>query len=747
MYRFQISAHTQVGESIGLIGSTKQLGLWDVTKCLHLKTSRQHYPLWWIEIELEPNDEGIIQYKYLKLSADGSVEWESLGINRWVPRESYSQPIIIEDGSYGHLQPFPYGYFPNPTPRQPLPKESQGLKILVIGSSVALGCNAWLLKGWAYHLEQILNQKYGHQLVNRSELGANVSGTIERFPLVFAAEQPDIVIIALSLGNEGLAYCPPYQRRAVQRRFESGLQQLVKMTQEMGAMPILGGVYPHGDYQPEHTWLVRDTHNRMLTWGIPILNWFPVLDDGQGRWQNGISFDVAHPTLEGHRLMYEAIDLSFFQIDKSQLEQLKQQARHKREISVFRDEWGFHVFTCPEEKSLRIINTSKNSYTIAAYWQELQTALITHKALTPGIYIAKNTPQGTLPFFWVCEDGSIETMFEIPPYADVEYEASFKLFSPKASQILFYDGHLGILKESSTVLRLINETEHEYNIQPMWKEVRVALKEMPSGVYEDSLAKDTPFRTMMIGEDGLESRVKIPPKSALLFQYKCQLSEISRIALLPLGDRCAARMLLYKMEYDGPAFPFDLTRSTNLADVADIIANDFNDMWNPHFLYYSPEGNRLYHTKWTGLSFGHEVEDTDDPLRDMSPIYERMHIRYSARSERFHYALNKCDEVLFIRTGFAERGTVIDLLDKLKGKCNGKPFRVLLLSGQSSEEFAGLANVIHHQYDFSPDQMYADLDYWLHCTDIMRSILESLGVSSKNLFWCPPNPPKTSLVC
>jgi hypothetical protein len=742
MYQFQISAHTQVGESIGIVGSTRELGLWEVTKCLPLQTSSERYPLWWTDIELESNEEQRIEYKYIRLGADGSVEWESLGANRWIPRESSHQPIIVEDGSYSYIQPYPYGYFPNPNPKKPLSKGSNGLKIVVIGSSVALGCNAWLLRGWAYHLEQILNEKYGHQLVNRSELGANVSRTIERFPLVVAPEQPDIVIIALSLGNEGLAYCPPHQRRAVQRRFESGLQQLVKMTQELGAIPILGGVYPNGDYQPEHTWLLQDTHNRMLNWGIPLLNWLPVLDDGQGRWKAGISFDVAHPNLEGHRLMYEVIDLSLFQINKNQLAQIKQKARQKQEIPVFRDDWGFHVFICPEEKSLRVINTSKNTYTIAAYWEELQTALLEKAGLIQGLYIAKNVPQGTLPFFWVREDGSIETMFDIPPHADIEYTAAFNLFSPKVSQILFYDGHLGILKESSTILRVINETAHEYNIQPMWTEVRLALKEMPPGVYEDQLEKDAPFRTLMIGEDGLESRVKIPPKSSIVFQYKCKLSELSRVALLPLGDRCAARMLLYKMEYDGPAFPFDLTRSTNLADVADIIANDFNDMWNPDFLHYNPEEKRLYHSKWKGLSFAHEVEDTDAPFNDMSPIFARMHVRYSARSERFRYALEKCDEVLFIRTGFADRGTVIDLLDKLTVKCQGKPFRLLLLSPQPSEEFFELANVIHYQQDFSPDWMYEDLGYWMHCTEIMRSILHSLGVSSKNLFWCPPNPPK-----
>ena len=748
MYRFQVRAHTQKGEFIGLVGSTPELGMWDVNKCVPLRTNGESYPLWWTDIEidvpssLESSYSQNIEYKYVRIRVDGSVQWEAWGANRWIPIESDLPPstIIVEDGWFGYVQPSPYGYFKEPIAQKLLPKGEQGLKIAVIGSSVALGCNSWLLRGWAWHLEKALHEQYGHILVNVSEVGANVSTTIDRFPLVVAPEQPDIVIIGLSLGNEGLAYCPPHQQKAVQRRFERGLQQLVKMTKELGAMPILAGLYPNGDYRREHNYLLRDTHNRMLSWGVPVLNWLDAVDDGTGRWKPGISSDPAHPNRLGHRLMYEAIDLSLFDIDK--LNQAKQLSIQKQELPIYRDNLGFHVFACQEEKSLRFINTSKHPYRIADYWQELQAAIQSKAGLIPGIYLAKKVEKGTLPFFWVGGNGTIETLIDIPPGADLEYSAAFNFFSPKISQVLHYDGHLGILKESDRTLRIINESDHEYNIHPMWKEVRFALKAMPSGVYEDPLEPDVPFRTMMIGKEGLENRVKLPAKSSVLFQYKCKLSDISRVAIVPLGDRCAARMLLYKMEYDGPAFPFDLTRTTNLGDVADMIETGFSDMWNPQFLHYNHNERRIYHSKWSGLSFAHEVEETDDPVNNMFPVYERMRVRYSARSERFWYTLRNCDEALFVRTGVTNRGYVIDLLNKLQAKCEGKAFRVLLISPQSSDEFAELPNVLHYILEFNPDKMYDDLGYWMYCTDVMRGILESLGVSSKNLFWCPPNSPK-----
>jgi lysophospholipase L1-like esterase len=749
-YRFQINAYTQKGQSIGLVGSIPELGLWQIEQCIPLKTSGDRYPLWWtdkaidLQSALESVDGHKIEYRYVRLNGDKTSQWEEIGLNRWIPNDPVdrSSVIVVDDGEFNYGQPYPFGFVEQPAVKKPLRKGHDTLKILVIGSSVARGYKSWLLRGWSGLLEETLQQKYGHQLVNVSEVGANVSRTIDRFASVVAPEKPDIVIIALSLGNEGLSYCPPHQRRAVQRRFESGLQQLVKMTREVGASPILGGLYPHGDYSPEHYWLLEDTHDRMMNWGVPILNWLAAVDNGQGRWKEGTSFDPAHPNTVGHHLMYQAIDLNLFAIAKKELAKETQRFQQQPEVPVYLDKNGFRVTANIEEKRLRIVNPSSYDYAIAPYWQELQTALQEKAELTPGIYFARQAQDRTLSFFAVTKNGSIETTLDIPPYANLDYTAAFNFFSPHNSDLLFYDGHLGLLKEDNRHLFVINESEQEYNIQPMWQEVRSALKVMPSGVYEDPLNPDAAFRTLIVGTDGLESRVKAPPQSAIRFQYKCALADLSRIAILPLGDRCAIRMMLYKMEYDGPAFPFDLTRTTQIGDVADAIENRFYDMWNPNYLHYNAEAGRIYHGKWTGLSFAHEVEETDDPLHDMSPVYERMRDRYSARAERFWYTLQHCDKVLFVRTGIADRAGVMDLAHKLSKQCQNKPFHLLLLSPQSSNEFADLPNVQHYNLEFNPDRMYEDLEYWMYCTEVMRGILDSLGVSSKNLFWCPPNPPK-----
>ncbi|MFO0545998.1 MAG: carbohydrate-binding module family 20 domain-containing protein, partial [Pseudanabaena sp.] len=513
MYRFQVKAPTQNGEMIGIVGSISQFGLWDIKKYLPLRTSGDRYPIWWVDVEIDPltlpDSEEKIEYKYVRIDANGKFQWEcEKETNRWIPIEkehigSKTSTIIVDDLAFGNVHPCPYGYLENAIASEPESspeKDPQnGLKVLVLGSSVAMGCSAWLLNGWANQLGLTLKEKFGHQLINRSQLGANVSSTIERFASVVVPEKPDLVIISLSLGNEGLAYCRPHDRRAVQRRYESGLQQLIKMTQDLGAIPVIGGLYPNGDYNPEHNWLLRDTHHRMLRWGVPILDWLDALDDGDGGWKSGISLDIAHPNTAGHKLMFEAINLDIFQIDRERRSQEQAIKSHSSttEIAIYGDKYGFQVFANPEAQTLRIINNSEYDYNITSTWKELQEALKRKADLTFGTsYIAKNDELGTVPLLSVGFNGMIENTVKVPIGVDLQYCSALKFFAPQNAEILYYDGHLGILKEGDRTIRIINESEEEYNIHPMWKEIRAALAAMPAGVYHDPANPEAPFRTM-----------------------------------------------------------------------------------------------------------------------------------------------------------------------------------------------------------------------------------------------------------
>ncbi|MGB3518020.1 MAG: DUF1796 family putative cysteine peptidase [Elainellaceae cyanobacterium] len=739
MYQFQLGAHTQPGECIGLVGNTPELGSWDPARCIRLQTSRDRYPLWWTDLTIQLGDRSQLEYKYIRLHPDGQVEWESWGSNRWVPIEPIAgadaDTWVVDDGVFGYVQPYPFSY-PLVPAREPAPS-STGLKVVILGSSVAAGHKAWRLQGWAQQLAQTM-QPRGQIWVNRSEVGASVTRTIARFAAVVAPERPDVVILALSLGNEGFAHCPTEERSLLQQRFERGLKRLIAMVRALGAQPVLGDVYAHNDYTSDHAAYLWETHRRMMAWGVPVLDWLDAIADAQGRWKLGISYDPAHPNALGHQRMYEAtlavLDQQALGCDR--LPKVDHQP-------TFRDAAGFELSVSPDGQAITIRNASSYEYDLTPDWRSLHTAL-GQTYLIPGLYLTTQPQPGQVPFLFIQDDGAIASSMVVPPGCCMTYRAAYTE-SPDQTHLLFYDGQLGILKQDNQHLWIMNESEYEFNIHPMWQAVRRSLQAMPSGVYSDPLEPDAPFSTLMIGPDGLESRAKIPPRSAILFRYQCALSDVNRVAILPLGDRCAVRMMLYKMGYDGPAFPFDLTRTTLISDVADMIENRFTDMWNPDLLHYSPSAGRIYHTKWTGLSFAHEVDESDRPLDDMTPIYQRMRRRYTSRSDRFWYTLKHCDKVLFIRTGWADRDGVLDLVQKLEAQCQGKPFHLLLLSPQRSSEFSDMPHVLHYSQEFNPDRMYDDLDHWLDRTEILRNILESLGVSSKNLFWCPPTVPSLSL--
>jgi len=97
-----------------------------------------------------------------------------------------------------------------------------------------------------------------------------------------------------------------------------------------------------------------------------------------------------------------------------------------------------------------------------------------------------------------------------------------------------------------------------------------------------------------------------------------------------------------------------------------------------------------------------------------------MRTRYTARANRFWYTLRQCDQVLLVRTGVCDRGGVMDLIYKLQTKCQGKPFLLLLISPQASDEFTQIPNVCHHDLEFNPDQLRRAADRLAHTRQYRR---------------------------
>ncbi|GAA3766847.1 carbohydrate-binding module family 20 domain-containing protein [Salinactinospora qingdaonensis] len=74
---FEATVETSYGQEVYVVGSLPELGAWDPANGLHL--SADTYPVWTATVDL-PADT-TFEYKYVKLTTDGTVEWES-GANR-----------------------------------------------------------------------------------------------------------------------------------------------------------------------------------------------------------------------------------------------------------------------------------------------------------------------------------------------------------------------------------------------------------------------------------------------------------------------------------------------------------------------------------------------------------------------------------------------------------------------------------------------------------------------------------------
>jgi hypothetical protein len=241
-----------------------------------------------------------------------------------------------------------------PVDPDPDPESDTGIKLVVVGSSVATGAiilgspsyyhdfdqdqddtgwggseNRYALYGWAGRLREQMTQPErprvpggsttDWQLINVSVPGDTTGLVRARFepdvtrqyaaPLT-AFSEPDIVMISLSLANEGLVFASDPQ--VPWRSFRDGMQALVEMCTERGYYPVISYVYPHRLYDPAKYALVKEMNLLMASWGVTAINFLGALDNGFGQWAEGFITDDGHPNFIGHEEMYYAIPPTLF---------------------------------------------------------------------------------------------------------------------------------------------------------------------------------------------------------------------------------------------------------------------------------------------------------------------------------------------------------------------------------------------------------------------------------------------------
>lgn len=119
--------------------------------------------------------------------------------------------------------------------------------VLILGDSLSAAYGVETNRAWVALLRDRLTQQGldDWQVINASISGETTDGGLRRLPDLLSQHAPDIVIIELG-GNDGLRGFPP----AV---IEGNLDQLIVLSMEAGAHPLLVGIQIPPNYGPRYT--------------------------------------------------------------------------------------------------------------------------------------------------------------------------------------------------------------------------------------------------------------------------------------------------------------------------------------------------------------------------------------------------------------------------------------------------------------------------------------------------------------
>jgi lysophospholipase L1-like esterase len=184
------------------------------------------------------------------------------------------------------------------------------------GSSVCNGTGAENKHGYAwkaYHGNIIDTTRYAY--ANASTGGDNTLKVeqFDRLTQKLYPTQPDIVVIGLSLSNEGIRRAmDENEREQILEQFRSRLLALADSLDRQGIQPVIANCYAHSFFSPEHYRFTRRMNEILNTWKYPSINILGTIDDWRGRWGEGYAHDPGHPNDKGHQEMAYAIVPSLF---------------------------------------------------------------------------------------------------------------------------------------------------------------------------------------------------------------------------------------------------------------------------------------------------------------------------------------------------------------------------------------------------------------------------------------------------
>ncbi len=180
--------------------------------------------------------------------------------------------------------------------------------LIVFGSSVACGEGTKDNFDWASLLAEQL-KKRNWNTINKSVGGNRLKHLLKRVHEDVISLKPDAVIIAASLGNEGILY--PFKQFRY-NRFLKGIKKLIELFEANNIRTIITNVYPHERYTLIEYDYVQKMNLALDVLEVPVINVCGSIDNLNGNWLDGLYLDSAHPNDEGHLEMMTAFPVSLF---------------------------------------------------------------------------------------------------------------------------------------------------------------------------------------------------------------------------------------------------------------------------------------------------------------------------------------------------------------------------------------------------------------------------------------------------
>jgi len=196
-------------------------------------------------------------------------------------------------------------------------QDTATIHVTFFGSSVCHGAGAEEHHGYGWQFFQsgaIDTLQYSY---HNASTGGDNTIKVEREDRItkkLKPTDPDIVVIGLSLANEGIM--SPHDdrgREQILEQFRSRLLAMADSFSNMGLKPVIVNCYPQSYFNRSHYDCTLRMNRLINTWRYPSINVLGTVDDLNGRWVEGFVRDAGHPNTAGHQEMSYAIVPSLFE--------------------------------------------------------------------------------------------------------------------------------------------------------------------------------------------------------------------------------------------------------------------------------------------------------------------------------------------------------------------------------------------------------------------------------------------------